>query len=215
MTVDLSNPDPARLLSEVTALAARTPPGPHPVVFIGSSTFTMWSTLDADLGGIGAVNHGFGGSQLSDCIHYLDRLVLPFRPRLAVLYGGDNDLANGKSIERVLADFAEFQKRIFTALPATRIAWVSIKTSIARRDQLPAQTTVNDTVEAASRVDRRLSFLDIRPAMLDPDGAPWPHHFLSDGLHLSPAGYAAWADILRPRFASDPLLAAPSAPPAA
>lgn len=177
---------------------ARTPRGHHRVVFIGSSTFTLWTTLDADLGHIDAVNHGFGGSQLSDCLHYADQLVFPYEPKMVVLYGGDNDMANGKSAETVLADYEEFARRTFSRLPQCRLLWLSIKPSIARWSLYPEQTRVNEAVVTAARLDPRRGFLDIRAEMLETDGHPQAVHFLGDGLHLSPAGYAVWARALKP-----------------
>ena len=41
-------------------------------------------------------------------IHYAPRFVLPYRPRLIVLYGGDNDLADGQSPATVFRDYQAF-----------------------------------------------------------------------------------------------------------
>lgn len=173
------------------------------MVFIGSSTFTMWSSLDADLGGIDAVNHGFGGSQLSDCLHFADALAFNYTPDAIVLYGGDNDMANGKSAERIIADTETLARRAFAARSTTLLYWVSIKPSVARWCHYAEQTRVNDVMREAHRLDPRRRFIDIRPAMLDASGLPRPDLFLSDGLHLNAAAYAAWAAVMRPQLRAD------------
>ena len=41
---------------------ARTPPAPGGIVFAGSSSFTLWTTLADDLAPLPVINRGFGGS---------------------------------------------------------------------------------------------------------------------------------------------------------
>ena len=54
--------------------------------------------------GVPVLNRGFGGSTLADVVQYMDRIVLRYRPRLVVLYAGDNDLVMGRSPDRLVAD---------------------------------------------------------------------------------------------------------------
>lgn len=189
---------PWKFDSEVAGLLRRTPPRPAPVVCVGSSSFTMWYTLDRDLGGCGAINHGFGGCEIADCIHFSPVLVTPYTPRVVILCAGDNDLGAGKAPAVVLADFAAFTGRIWAVLPRTHVLFVAIKPSLARWTFFARQTEVNESIRAQADTDPRLGFIDIRPVMLGPDQHPRPELFVEDGLHLSPAGYAAWASVIRP-----------------
>ena len=52
----------------------------------------MWQTLEVDFPGLRVLNRGFGGSELSDVVQFADRIVLPYRPRVVIVYAGDNDL---------------------------------------------------------------------------------------------------------------------------
>src|SRR5688500_11038891 len=108
------------------------PPPRDAVVFIGSSSIVKWTSLEQDFPGVKVVNRGFGGSQLEDSVFYVDRIVIPYRPRTVVLYAGDNDLNSGKTPETVHADFKKFAKRIHAKLPATRIVYIAIKPSPSR-----------------------------------------------------------------------------------
>src|SRR5689334_8599380 len=81
-------------------------PPPGGVLFVGSSSIRLWDGLESDFAALPVViNRGFGGSRLSDCVHYLDRLVIRYRPRLVLVYAGDNDLAEGRSAADVLRQF--------------------------------------------------------------------------------------------------------------
>src|SRR6476660_1019956 len=66
---------------------------PGGVLFLGSSSIRLWDDLETQFSALPVViKRGFGGAKLSDCVHYLDRLVIPHRPRLVLLYAGENDL---------------------------------------------------------------------------------------------------------------------------
>ena len=197
-----SDVSPTRFASEVAGLAARTPPRPSPVVAIGSSSFTLWFTIDADLGGLGIVNHGFGGSKISDCNYFHGILVAPYSPRVVVLCAGDNDLADNRTVARVLQDFEEFARLTWSASPKTKILFVAIKPSLARWHLYAEQTRLNETIRRRGRQEPRLGFIDIRPVMLGADGRPKAELFLEDGLHLSVAGYVAWAGVFGPQLQS-------------
>jgi len=82
------------------------------------------------------INRGFGGSQIIDSVGYADRIVLPYKPRLVVLYSGGNDINAKKSPEQVFSDFKSFVTKVRTALPKTRVAYISIAPNPARWDQV-------------------------------------------------------------------------------
>jgi hypothetical protein len=98
--VEPSALDPARFEAEIRAFEAadRTSPPPFGgIVFIGSSSIKNWTDVAADFPGVPVLNRGFGGSTLADVVYYADRILLPYRPRLVVLYAGDNNLASGRT----------------------------------------------------------------------------------------------------------------------
>jgi lysophospholipase L1-like esterase len=65
----------------------------------------------------GIVNRGFGGSQIADSVHFADRLIVKYQPRLVIFYAGDNDIAAGKSPEQVSEDFKSLVNVIHKDLP--------------------------------------------------------------------------------------------------
>src|SRR4051812_44718070 len=83
--------DPARFEPEVRAFEATDRANPPPrggVVFVGSSSIKNWTDIAADFPGLPVLNRGFGGSTMADVVYYADRAVLPYRPRMIVLYAG-------------------------------------------------------------------------------------------------------------------------------
>ncbi len=158
----------------------------------------MWQSLPEDFPGIPVIQRGFGGSELGDVVRYVPRIVIPYRPRLIVLYAGDNDLAAGKSADAVFNEYKEFVSLVRSALPDTRIAFVSIKPSGSRVALLPQMRSANELIRRFAAADPHLLYVDVFTAMLGPDAAPREELFLADRLHMNPKGYAMWKGVLDP-----------------
>lgn len=191
--------DPSRFESEIRKLEATPRPlfGPRPVVFAGSSSFRMWTNLAADMKGLTVVNCGFGGSHMSDLVHFAPRIVLPLRPKHIVVYEGDNDLAGNKTPEVVFQDFQAFVDRVHRDRPEARISFVSVKPSPSRRKLLESQRELNRRLREYADTDRRLGYIDVFTPMLDDRGEPRPELFGPDKLHLNRRGYELWAGTIR------------------
>ncbi|HET7625604.1 MAG TPA: SGNH/GDSL hydrolase family protein, partial [Verrucomicrobiae bacterium] len=160
------------------------PPPQHAILFLGSSSIRIWPDLQKDFPGHTVFKRGFGGSELSDSIEFADRIVLPYKPKMIFLYAGDNDLAGGKTPERVFSDFKTFVKKIHAALPQTRIAYISIKPCPARKNLLPEVQSANQLIRNYTKTDDKLLFVDTYSAMLTPNGGLRPELLQKDGLHL-------------------------------
>lgn len=199
--VPAAAPAPVAFAADIAAFEAadrRNPPAPGGVVFVGSSTIRLWPALGDDFPGVQVLQRGFGGSHLSDVVRYAPRIVLPYRPRLIVLYAGDNDLWEGKSPDSVFRDYQAFVAVVGRALPQTRIAYVSIKPSGSRWALADKMRAVNAMIREHTVSHPRLSFVDVFTPMLDSTGNPREDLFVSDRLHLSVKGYALWSSILLP-----------------
>lgn len=194
------NPDPTRFEEAILAFEAQdaeAPPAPGGIVFVGSSSIRRWD-LDGAFPGLGALNRGFGGSQLSDVVHYAERVVLPYRPSLIVLYEGDNDIKAGKSPEQVRDDLAAFVRAVRAELPDVRIAVLSIKPSPARWDLWGEMLSANLLMARFCREDGRMTYVDVATPLMGGSRRPNPEFYAEDELHLNDRGYEAWTDRLRP-----------------
>jgi lysophospholipase L1-like esterase len=125
-------------------------------------------------------------------------LVLKHRPKVVVVYAGDNDLAHGKTPEQVRDDLSAFLAQVRRQLPETRVVFLSIKPSISRWSLIDKQRRTNDLCRVLLERDPLAMFLDVGSVLLDDKGMPDPGYFLADGLHLNARGYERWAEILRP-----------------
>lgn len=172
-------------------LDAEQSPPKNAILFVGSSSIRFWD-LKASFPELDAINRGFGGSQMADSVFYVQQLVLKHDPKSVVVYAGDNDIAKGKSPERVFADFAEFVAILTKELPNAQIHYVAVKPSIKRWNLIDKIRFTNQLIEAYCETHERLHFVDIGGGMLMDDGKPNPDMFVKDGLHLNKLGYESW-----------------------
>ena len=168
------------------------------IVFTGSSSVVGWKSLAADFPNKKVLNHAFGGSQTFEVLHFADRIITPYKPKQVVIYSGDNDIAAGKSPETVLQDFTSLFNTIRSSRRKTFITYISIKPSPSRRQFMPNMVKTNRLVKDFLATKKRTSYIDVYTPMLRPDGNPKPELFKADSLHMVPAGYKLWAEIVRP-----------------
>jgi lysophospholipase L1-like esterase len=193
--------DPTRFEAEIRAFEAAdraNPPSLGGVIFVGSSSIKNWTNVAADFPAVPVLNRGFGGSTLADVVYYADRIVLPYRPRLVVLYAGDNDLTLDRTPARVVADYRAFVARLRSAWPGARVAFVSIKPSPARRTYIDRMRETNQRIREDIARDSLQAYVDVFTPMLDATGQPRAELFKSDSLHMTRAGYLLWRALLAP-----------------
>lgn len=191
----------ARWEKEIAAFEEKDRANPPPkggIVFVGSSSIKKWTTLEKDFPRHRVLNRGFGGSQLNDSVHFADRIVLPYEPRMIVVYAGSNDLNAKKTPEQVFAAFRAFVKKVRAKLPGTPIAYISIAGNPKRWAQVEQIKTANDLIEAYTQKIAGLKFINVFPQMLGPDGLPRPEIFVADQLHMNAEGYRLWTKIVGP-----------------
>lgn len=196
--------DPKRWEPDIQAFEKQDrehPPQSGGVLFVGSSSIVRWK-LDESFPELGALNRGFGGSEVADSVYYADRIILPYRPRIVVFYAGDNDIANGVSAEQVAANFAKLAEKIHTALPETRILFLAIKPSRSRWKLVEVQREANRLIAEQAMGSDYLEFVDVATPLLGDDGLPRRELFEDDELHINAAGYRIWNELLRRKLAT-------------
>lgn len=176
----------------------QSPPPSGAVLFIGSSSIRFWDTLATDFPGVAVINRGFGGSEIGDSTWYAGRIVVPYRPRLIVLYAGDNDLNSGRSPQQLLEDFRGFVQRVRRDLPEVRIAYIASKPSPSRASLLDVQRQANALIQAEAARHSYVDFIDVFTPMLDARGQPREELFVDDRLHMNRQGYALWQRLVAP-----------------
>jgi lysophospholipase L1-like esterase len=167
------------------------------VLFVGSSSIRLWEDLETQFDTLPViVKRGFGGSRMSDSAQYLNRLVIPYQPRLVIVYAGENDLAEGSTPQQVLQSFQAFVEGVRQELPDTRIAYLSIKPSPLRARLIPAIRETNALIKGYTATVPNADYIDVFSKMLDPQGQPRRELYRADALHLNAEGYAVWRTVI-------------------
>lgn len=146
-------------------------------------------------------NRGIAGDRIADVRARLDDVVA-LEPRVLLVLIGVNDLLAGASPEAMAAAHAALVAELRRRLSHTRIVVASllpIRDEVVVRDEhltaveiRRANALLQPGVTAAGA-----EWLDLYPALADATGQLDPR-YTTDGLHLSGAGYRAWAERLRP-----------------
>ena len=182
---------------EVRALERTHVNETRPPIFYGSSSIRLWASLADDFDPR-VLNFGFGGSTLEACDYFFERLIPPVNPCSLLLYAGDNDLGDGRSVEQVLGWFRSLADKVRSCLGAIPFGFVSVKPSPARFSLVDRIRSLNSLVQREIESRPSAYYVDIFSAMLDRKGAPRSELYLDDGLHLNHDGYRLWSSLLEP-----------------
>jgi lysophospholipase L1-like esterase len=168
-------------------------PAKGQILFIGSSSFRLWKSFEADMKGLPAsFNRGFGGSTLADALYYFDRLVVKYQPKWVIMYEGDNDLAKGKLPQQIAAEYDEFKARLKKQVPGAKLVFVAARPSLARVAMVEKQKELNALIKAKGDY-----FIDMHSPFYLADGSLMTDIFVADKLHLNEKGYVIFANQIR------------------
>ena len=181
------------------------PPKKDAIMFIGSSSFTFWSTLEQDMAPLPVINRGFGGARLPDVVHYMERIVLPYRPRAVVLFAGTNDISGSKpaSAHQVYDGYLAFVQRVQETLPEAIIYFVAITPTLARWKYWSIAAEANRLIQEHTQSDPSLRFIDLTEHLLGADGKPDRSLYRIDRLHPNAKGYLKWTAVIKPRLEAE------------
>ncbi|MEQ1675923.1 MAG: GDSL-type esterase/lipase family protein [Chitinophagaceae bacterium] len=173
-------------------------PAANQVLFIGSSSFTMWKDVQDYFPKHKILNRAFGGSTLLDMIRFRYEVIYPYQPKQIVMYCGENDFASSDTVtvEMVLSRFKMLYKLIRAKYPATPFLYVSMKPSPSRAHLMPKYAEANRQIELFLKADPKATFADVYSKMLKADGTPMEDIFLGDNLHMNAKGYSIWKKVL-------------------
>ena len=170
--------------------------GDELAVFTGSSSIRFWEDLKKDCNGIQTINTGFGGSHMSDLLYFLHQTVLRFQPVKVYIYEGDNDIAAEKTPKDILETTKLITNKILESNSDTKIYFIGAKPSPSRWQYKEQYLAFNSLLKDYCESHPRLFYVDVWNAMLDKNGRPTPHIFLSDSLHMNRQGYLLWKDVI-------------------
>ncbi|BAM03707.1 SGNH/GDSL hydrolase family protein [Phycisphaera mikurensis] len=183
------------------------PPVPAPVLLAGSSIFAEWATTDPAARSDRLCpdrrvdNQAVCGTQTPDWLPTLGPLVGAVRPAVLCLYVGSNDLANGRSVGRLLSNLDRLFDDALAACPHTRLLYGSVIRSAHQSARFGDLDAVNEAVARRLRPADRCGFVDLNP-LFHAGGRLDGSLFQDDGVHLLPRAYARMLACLQPRIAA-------------
>ena len=174
------------------------PPPQGGILFIGSSIFRQWSDLKKQMAPLPVFNRAFGGSRTWEVLHYMDKVVLPYKPRIVVYYCGSNDVDAGVGAAEIAANFRAFVDKVSGELPQTRIFYVSINKAPEKRALWNVVDEANSLIRNYTTHNAKLGFIDVNPVLFDAAGNPRLELYRDDLLHFYPPAYVEFTKIIRP-----------------
>jgi lysophospholipase L1-like esterase len=192
--------DPLRFKGEVDALTAvdSIVNKKNLILFTGSSSVRLWTTLKEDFPNHNILNRGFGGSEMSDMVYYADKLIFPYKPDKVFIYEGDNDLGVGEEPDAIMGETIKLARSIKDHLPNTEIFFISPKPSLLRWHLKAKYELYMGKLKSWCVTQKGITFIDVWTPMLDSTGAVKKDLFLDDGLHMNRKGYEIWVNIIGP-----------------
>ena len=177
-------------------------PAPGQVLFVGSSSFTMWRDVQEYFPSVQIINRGFGGSSLPDLWRYKEDVITPYQPKQIVMYCGENDFAASDTVTvaTVVGRFKQLYTWIRSKYGNIPFVYVSMKPSPSRRNLMPKYEAANKEIAKYLKKYKNTKFVDVYHSMLKPDGEPMTDIFIGDNLHMNAKGYAIWKKLLEPHL---------------
>ena len=181
-------------------------PAANSILFVGSSSFNYWKDISNYFPGYPIINRGFGGSSLTDIIHFNQETILKYKPKQIYIYCGENDIAASDTItpQIVFERFKTLHSIIRTHLGIKiPVLYVSIKPSVARWSMEEKFVAANTLIRNFINKQKHTQFLDVHSAMLDSNGMVYKDIFIADMLHMNSKGYAIWQKIIAPTLVKE------------
>lgn len=172
--------------------------GHRDVVMLGDSLTDRgewWELLERPV-----ANRGIAADTIARLRARLDDVVA-LAPRVVFVLIGVNDLLEGATPEAMARDHAALLAELRRRLPAARIVVESllpIRDEIVARDEPLTSAAVHRANELLARgaAAAGVDWVDVATHLADTSGE-LDVRYSSDGLHLTGAGYRAWAEALR------------------
>jgi lysophospholipase L1-like esterase len=169
-------------------------------LFIGDS-LTEWFALERYLPDVKIINEGIAGDTTYGVLERLESILEITADKIFLMIG-INDVFNGFPKEDIIENQELIIEQILTHINGTELIVQSL---------LPVNETMLGSPGYLNRVirhinkelkahcdARKLTYLDLYPSFLE--GTELKREYTTDGGHLSPAGYALWAEKLQQFF---------------
>lgn len=169
------------------------------ILFAGSSSIRLWSTIGKDMLPNNVIQRGYGGAKLSDFVVYADRIIYP-HPCQAIVIFIANDIAGNDDDKSPLEVSQLFKKTlniIRRKFKDTPVFWISITPTPSRWHVWPEIKEANEMIKEICVKHQNTYYIDTEKYFLSSSGLPKNDLFVADRLHLNANGYALWSRIIK------------------
>ncbi len=175
------------------------------VLVVGSSIMANWTSVATDLAPVPILNKGKGGSTTPEWLsnsstgYWASRVVSQANSAL-IYYCGSNDVGDGTSSATIVSNTIAFFQDFWARYPDAPAIYLAIQKAPTRKTsgQIPKVNEVNNLMRDWIATQPRARYIDCNPVLVDANDTARPGMFLSDNLHLTPAGYAAMTTVILP-----------------
>ena len=181
-----------------------TEKGDYNILFIGSSYIRLWGeNMPEDLAPIKTINHGFGGSKLSDVAYYIDRLVAGQLNLSGIFLYVGNDIVGAESDKTPLQDLQLVKYitfKIRQQYPSITIYWAEISPSEKRWKVWDKIQEANRLIKDFCATETNLIFVESSKHFLNDKGLPITNYYRDDHLHYNKDGYKVWGEVIKEKI---------------
>lgn len=169
------------------------------VLFAGSSSIRLWSSLARDMAPYPVIQRGYGGARLTDFSFFASRIIHP-HPCSAIALFVANDITGSpadKKPEEVRDLFLNVLHTIRQKFPDTPVFWIAITPTGSRWKAWPQISKANMLIQKACNREKNTYFISTKHYFLNSSGLPKNELFRADRLHLNEKGYEVWTDVIK------------------
>lgn len=172
------------------------------VIFTGSSSIRLWSTIKEDMAPYHVIARGFGGSRYSDIACYIDRIVYPHQFKALVLYAGNDIIGNSYDTtpEEMSGLLRYIVKVVRKKNPDQPIFVIEMTPNKKLWAVLPKIKEANAALEKTCRKLDNVHFIATSSHYLTENGESRTEFFRPDMLHQNKEGYIIWTKLIKAKL---------------
>jgi len=176
-----------------TFMAEKVPE--NPIIFAGDSLterFPLQKYFNENY-----INRGIGGDHADGLMERKELMGLEKNPKAILVMAGINDLLFNYQRDQIPANIEKFLKYILEKAPNCAI-YVQSVCPVSEKQQTTTPAEIQSVNAELKTLAAKLGakYLDIYPHLADEKGHI-KNEYTVDGVHLSPAAYDIWAELVK------------------
>lgn len=186
-------------ISKFEQLDQNTNYADNSILFVGSSSIRLWTTIGEDLAPYEVIQRGYGGAKLSDVAYYAERIIYPHNFDALMFFVGNDIWGNpdDHSPKEMAGLFKYILKTVRNKYPDKPVFYIEIRPVLARWNLQPLIAEADQKIKAICDKDPNTYFIPTVTYFLDENGEPIKSLFAEDNVHLNKEGYEIWTRLIK------------------